>query len=452
MQIWANTALTADGWQSGVRVTVTDGLVSAIQPNALRDGQTVDILLPAPANLHSHAFQRAMAGLTESRGAKSTDSFWTWRQLMYSFLNSLTPDDVEAIAAFAQMEMLEAGFAHVGEFHYLHHQQDGRAYDNLAEMAERIAAAASQTGIGLTLLPSLYQQGGCNGAPLDVGQRRFGCDLDSFARLFDASIRAIEHLPEDCKTGVAPHSLRAVTPDGLAAVTALGKGRPIHLHLAEQKAEIESFTAVFGVGPGRWLLDHAPVDNRWCLIHCTQLPAIELAEYARRGAVAGLCPITEASLGDGIFGMPPFLQAEGSFGIGTDSNIRISLAEELRLLEYSQRLRDQQRVIVTAGKPSAGAGLFAGALDGGSKALCHGTGRIETGAPADLLALDATHPDLAGRSGDLILDSFVFCGDNRMVSHLWAGGRPIVHDGRHFAHDIITANYHTVMTRLVSTL
>jgi formimidoylglutamate deiminase len=452
MEIWAENTLTADGWRRHMAITVKDGVIAGLHAEQPPRGHRVGTLLQAPANLHSHAFQRALAGLTETRTPSGFDSFWTWRQLMYRFLNQLTPDDVETITAFAQMEMLESGFASVGEFHYLHHRPDGMPYDDLGEMAGRIAAAASTTGIGLTLLPVLYQQGGPDGAPLGDGQRRFGCGIDQFERLFETSRTALKTLPADCGIGVAPHSLRAVTPQGLDAAIKIAGDRPIHMHLAEQQAEIDAVQAAYGTGPGAWLLDHAPVDKSWTLIHCTGLTSDEIAGIAKSGAVVGLCPITEASLGDGIFDLPTLLAHGGKFGVGTDSNIRISLAEELRLLEYGQRLRDRRRVICTAGESSAGASLFGGAAAGGAAALVRGSGGLCVGAPADLLALDETSPDLCGRQGDRHLDSLVFCGDNRMVSDLWAAGRHVVRGGQHFAHDMITTAYHNVMRRLTASL
>ena len=448
MQIWASQALTDTGWCENVAISIDKGIITQIQANAPPVGYHAGIVLPAPANLHSHAFQRAMAGLTETRGPNEHDSFWTWRQLMYRFLDQLTPDDVESITAFAQMEMLEAGFARVGEFHYLHHLPDGTAYSDSAEMAVRIVAAAATTGIGLTLLPVLYQQANCTGAPLNAGQRRFGCNIDEFSRLFDGCRAAVQHLPNS-GIGTAPHSLRAVTPDGLAAAITLGGDNPIHMHLAEQQAECDEILNAYGSRPGRWLFDNAAVGENWTLIHCTQLDKYEIATMAKTGATIGLCPVTEASLGDGIFDIPTLLANDGGFGIGTDSNIRIALAEELRGLEYSQRLRDKRRIIVSGDSPSVGRTLFDNTCRGGAKALAHGAGILGVGSPADILGLDETVADLAMYKGDQILDSFVFCGNNNFVKNLWVGGRHIVQQGQHFAHDSITASYHNVMKRLI---
>ena len=447
--IWAEHALTAAGWQHGVRLAIGgDGRIDSVTPDSAPEGRSVGLLLPAPANLHSHAFQRAMAGLTESRGPGGQDSFWTWRRLMFRFLDQLTPGDVEAIAAFAQMEMLEAGYAAVGEFHYLHHAPDGSAYDDPAEMSARIAAAAAETGIGLTLLPVLYQQGGCDGRALAPGQRRFGTDADGFARLHAAAGRALAGLGPDTRLGVAPHSLRAVTPDGLAAAVALAGDGPIHMHLAEQAAEVAEVQAAHGQRPVEWLLENAAPGPAWCLVHCTQMQPHETTALAETGAVAGLCPMTEASLGDGIFDGARWLEAGGRLGIGSDSNIRISLTEELRLLEYSQRLRDRARAVLASTEQSTGRRVYAAAVAGGAKALGRDAGRIAPGALADLVALDAGNPDFAGRSGDRLLDSWIFAGDDRAVTDVWSAGRHVVTGGRHPAHVAITRRYVETLNRL----
>lgn len=444
----ADQALLPSGWARDVLVEVVDGRITVVTPNAAPAGNRVVVLLPAPVNLHSHAFQRAMAGLTERRGRDPKDSFWTWRQLMYRFLDRLTPEDVEAIAAFVQMEMLEAGYGAVTEFHYLHHQPGGTPFANVAEMSERIVAAAVQSGIGLTLLPVLYQQGGCDGRPLGPGQARFGNDLAQFAALVDGAATALKGLPGDAVLGLAPHSLRAVSGEGLAAAAQMRPGAPIHLHLAEQVAEVEEVSAARGARPTEWLLAHAQVDPRWCLIHCTQMTPAETLALAATGAVAGLCPITEASLGDGIFDGVRYLGADGRFGIGSDSNIRIALAEELRSLEYSQRLRDRGRALLATAEKSTGRALYEGAAQGGAQAGGRASGAIATGQWADLVALDATHVDLDGRQGDDLLDAWIFAGDDRMVADVWAAGRHLVHGGRHRHHDTLTGRYRATLARL----
>ncbi|MFO7919866.1 MAG: formimidoylglutamate deiminase, partial [Nioella sp.] len=335
--IWAETALTSEGWQRDVLVTLDAGRIATITPGAAPQGNRVGCLLPAPANAHSHAFQRAMAGLTEARGPDPRDSFWTWRQLMFRFLDRITPEQVEAIAAFAQMEMLEAGYGTNVEFHYLHHQPGGVPYEEISEMCDRIAAAAEESGIGLTLLPVLYQQGGCDGRPLAGGQRRFGNDPDRFAHLAETARAHIAQGPDDWAFGIAPHSLRAASPEAIRQAAALAPTGPIHMHLAEQQAEVEEVQAAHGKRPVEWVLDHLAPDTRWHFIHCTQMTPDETTALARSGATAVLCPLTEASLGDGIFDGVRWMGAGGRIAVGSDSNIRIALAEELRQLETSQR-------------------------------------------------------------------------------------------------------------------
>ena len=371
---------------------------------------------------------------------------------MYRFLDQLTPEHVEAIAAFVQMEMLEAGYSAVAEFHYLHHQPDGTPYDDVAELSGRICAAASDTGIGLTLLPVLYEHGGCDGRALGAGQVRFGNAPDKYARLHKAADKAANQLPDDTIVGVAPHSLRAVSRDGLNFAQWLATDTPIHMHLAEQVAEVEEVEAAWGMRPVDWLLAHHKVDQRWCLIHCTQMTPDETTGLAATGAVAGLCPITESSLGDGIFDGVRYLQADGRFGVGSDSNVRISLAEELRTLEYSQRLRDRGRAMLATPEKSTGRVLFDGACAGGAQAAGRNSGSIAPGRLADLVALDAGNPNLAGRSGDALLDSFIFAGGNGLVSDVWAAGRYRVHEGNHIARGRIIQRYIDTINGLSNSL
>lgn len=443
--IWAKQALLPDGWADNVRIALDGtGRIASVTPGSAPEGTRCGIVLPAPANLHSHAFQRAMAGLTEARGPDASDSFWTWRRLMFRFLDRLTPDHVETIAAYVQMQMLEAGYACNTEFHYLHHRPGGLPHDDLAEMSHRIAAAASRTGIGLTLLPVLYQFGGCDGRPLAPGQIRFGNDPDRFARLVEGAGAGLRDLPGDARLGVAPHSLRAVDPDGLAAAVALSDG-PIHMHLAEQQAEVQEVLAAHGARPVTWLLDHASVDARWCLIHCTQMQPDETEALARTGAVAGLCPITESSLGDGIFDGVRWLGAGGAFGIGSDSNIRIGLSEELRVLEHSQRLRDMGRAMLARPGLSTGRVLLEKAATGGATAAGRASGALRPGLWGDMLALDDAAVDLAGLRGDTALDAWIFAGDDAMVLDVWSAGRHLVSEGRHHDHEAITAAYRRTM-------
>ena len=448
--IWAEQALLATGWARDVTVEIVGDRIEAVETGTLPQpgAHRVGALLPAPANLHSHAFQRAMAGLTEAHGPDPRDSFWTWRQLMFRFLDRLTPEDVQAIAAFVQMEMLEAGYACNVEFHYLHHAPGGAPYARLAEMSERIAAAARDTGIGLTLLPVLYQYGGCDRRDLGPGQIRFGNDPDRFATLVDEAAAALRALHADARLGIAPHSLRAVSPEGLAACIELRPGAPLHMHLAEQLAEVEEVEAAYGARPTEWLLANAPVDRHWCLIHCTQMARAETLALAATGAVAGLCPITESSLGDGIFDGVAWAGAGGTFGVGSDSNIRIALTEELRTLEHTQRLRDRSRAALATPERSTGRVLLEEAARGGAQAAGRAAGAVAAGRLADLMALDCRHVDLEGREGDTLLDAWIFASDDRAVSDVWAAGRHRVQGGRHVGREGIVKAYRAVLRRL----
>ncbi|MEM0907412.1 MAG: formimidoylglutamate deiminase [Pseudomonadota bacterium] len=449
--VWAKTALTADGWVHGVRVEIgADGRIAALTPGCVAQAEDtrVSLLLPAPANAHSHAFQRAMAGLTERRGERPQDNFWTWRQLMYRFLDELTPEHVEAIAALVQMEMLEAGFGACVEFHYLHHQADGTPYDDLAEMSSRIAAAAGSTGLGLTLLPVLYQFGGCDQRPLSRGQVRFGNDINRYQRLLDGAAAALRSLGADAVLGVAPHSLRAVAQEDLRAVSAILPGSPIHIHVAEQIPEVAEVEEAWGARPVSWALDNLALNPLWCLIHATQMEPAETHRLAATGAVAGLCPITEASLGDGVFDGVRFVNAGGRMAVGSDSNIRISLAEEMRQLETSQRLRDHSRAALADADRSTGRRLFDALTLGGAQAAGRGSGCLRVEGWADLLALDMAHIDLEGLGGDTVLDAFIFAGSNEMVQDVWSAGRHLVKAGQHVKRDEIVARYQAAVRRL----
>ena len=444
-----DAALLPEGWAKNVRIGVEDGLIVEVESHAAPVPTQAGIALPGLASLHSHTFQRGMAGLGETRGPTS-DSFWSWRQVMYRFLGALTPEDVEAIAAYAFMEMLETGYTAVGEFHYLHHGIGGVVYANIAEHAERIAAAAEETGIGLTLLPVFYAQGGFGAAPPTEGQRRFINDPEAYARLFEASKRALAPLA-DANIGIAPHSLRAVTPESLAALLKAHPAGPIHIHIAEQMREVEDCIAWSGRRPVEWLYDHVAVDERWCLIHATHMTEAEGRAVARSGAVAGLCPITEANLGDGIFDAPTMLANGGRFGVGTDSNIEITAAGELKLLEYSQRLALRARNIFPKNEgQSTGLALYRGALFGGAQALDREIGRIEKGFRADIVVLDAHHPDLAAVNGDRWLDSYLFVAGARAIQSVYVGGIERVNTGRHLAREAITRRYTKALARLAA--
>lgn len=442
--------LLPGGFSRDVRLTVREGTIAAIESGAeARPGdERHGCGLPGLPNLHSHAFQRGMAGLAERRGP-SGDSFWTWREVMYRFLDRMTSGDVRAIAALAYMEMLEGGFTRVGEFHYLHHDVGGAAYADPAEMSRAIVAAAGESGIALTLLPVLYSYAGFGAQPPQPAQMRFVMDIDAYARLVDAADTAARALP-DAIVGVAPHSLRAVSPEQLDALAGIGAGRPVHIHIAEQVKEVADCLAWSGQRPVEWLLDHASVDSRWCLVHATHMTPDETEALAKAGAIAGLCPITEANLGDGLFPAEAFLEAGGRFGVGSDSNVLIDASEELRLLEYGQRLLHRGRNMLAGGEGrSTGADVYAAAVDGGAAALGM-AGGIVVGAPADIVGLDTGHPSLAGKSGDALLDGYIFSAGRGAIDAVWRRGEQLVSGGRHRDRAAIVRRYVAALDRLTA--
>lgn len=442
------------GFASQVGIDVEDGTIVAVTPSldeASSHGRErlAGIVIPGLPNLHSHTFQRGMAGLAETRGPAS-DSFWTWRQVMYHFLAELTPEDVEAIAAMAFLEMLERGFTSVAEFHYLHHDRGGVPYANIAEHGEAIARAAHATGIGLTLLPVLYTHGNFGGAEPNPGQRRFLNQFDDFVRLVEGAKSAIARLP-DAKLGVAPHSLRAVSPDDLTAASTLVPDGPVHLHIAEQVKEVDDCLAWSGKRPVEWLFANQAVDARWCLIHATHLTDAETDLIAASGAVVGLCPLTESNLGDGIFPGERFVHGGGRFGVGTDSNIEISAPGELKTFEYSQRLLHRRRNVLPSREgESTGELLYQKALAGGAQALGRRIGAISVGSRADWVVLNSSHPDLIAGDGHRWLDSYLFVAGHSLIEHVYAGGVPVVTAGRHHARDEIVPSYVQSIRRLAA--
>jgi formimidoylglutamate deiminase len=453
-RIFARRIFTANGWRNDSRVTIADGQITALEsevfPNP-RD-QRVDVLLPAVANLHSHSFQRAMAGMTEYTTGQA-DSFWTWRVLMYKFLDHLTPEHVEAIAALAFMEMLEAGFASVGEFHYLHHQPGGTPYSNLAELSDRIYSAAHDTGIGLTHLPVLYSYGGAGQKPLAGGQLRFGNELERFNRLVEHCRSARHFMPGDTNVGIAPHSLRATVPAQLEELAKLYPDLPKHMHVAEQQLEVDEVIEWLGARPIEWMLGHVDPAQHWCFIHATQMVPKETEALARSGVVAGLCPVTESNLGDGIFDGKRFMEAGGTFGIGLDSNVSISLARELSTLEYSQRLRDRARNVLAGeadatGRSSVGSSIYAQAARGGAAALGRNSGTIAVGKLADLVAINGQHHSLAALGNNALIDGFIFATPDRVITDVWSAGRHVVVQGVHGKRDAIIARYQRAIAEL----
>jgi formimidoylglutamate deiminase len=443
-------ALLPQGWARAVRLVLDRGQLLSVEANtsAQPGDERHRIGLPGMPNLHSHAFQRGMAGLTEIRGT-TADSFWTWRDLMYRFVGRMTADEFEAVAAQAYVEMLEAGFTRVGEFHYIHHDVSGAPYENIGELAERIAASAQSSGIGLTLLPVFYAHAGFGGRAPDQGQKRFINSIDGFSRLMDASRRAVAG-QQGAVVGLAPHSLRAVTLEELNTILKLDADCPVHMHIAEQTREVDECVAWSSQRPLQWLFDHVAVDSRWCLIHATHATTDEIGQLAKSGAVAGLCPITEANLGDGTFNAPEFRDRGGAFGVGSDSNVLIGVTDELRQLEYSQRLKHRARNVVAGRTASAGRTLFESALKGGSQALGVATSGLTEGAFADIVSLDAHDVALAGRAGDAILDSWIFGAGRSLVDCVWARGRKVVKDGRHHARETIALRFRQTLEGLLA--
>ena len=449
MNIFSQRARLADAWAENVRLTISDGQIEKIRIGVKPENADikVDTLLPALANLHSHSFQRAMAGMTEYRSA-GRENFWTWRELMYRFLDHLTPEDISTIAALTFMEMQKSGYASVGEFHYIHHQKSGHAYDNPAELSERIIEAANLTGIGLTHLPVLYTYGGLQNQTLEGGQLRFGNSVDDICKIVSISQKTIGLLPADARVGIAPHSLRATSPSDIQEFLNCYTDMQVHMHIAEQTKEVSEVVEAFGARPVEWLLEHHAVDTKWCLIHATHMTQAETIGLAKTGAVVGLCPITESNLGDGIFDGPIFLKANGKFGIGSDSNINISLTEELRTLEYSQRLRDQQRNVMIQGDGSVGEALYLGAANSGAQALAREAGSITPGKLADLIAIDSSHPSLCALHDIQLMDGLVFAAKDTVITDVWSAGRHQVRNGMHVAEDTIKASYFDTISTL----
>jgi formimidoylglutamate deiminase len=460
--LFAERALLPQGWAEDVLIeTTAAGDIAKVTAGSKAGPvrRAAGPVISGMPNLHSHAFQRAMAGLTEQAGKSGTvgadDSFWTWRTLMYDFVAKLTPPAVEAIAAQLYVEMLKSGYTAVAEFHYLHHDSDGRPYGDLAEMSERILAAGKATGIGITHLPVLYGAGGFGGKPAGQGQRRFLNDAARFLRLID-DLRSRHGNDPQIRFGIAPHSLRAVTPEMLdeavAGLAAMDAKAPIHIHIAEQTKEVDDCIAWSNRRPVEWLFDRQSVDPRWCLVHATQMTEAETDRLAASGAIAGLCPTTEANLGDGIFPAVAYFKGGGRFGIGSDSHISVSPIEELRWLEYGQRLITHRRNLLvpnSANDTHIGAALYRGALEGGAQACGRAIGRIAQGARADLLVLDANSPLLMGRSGNSMIDSMVFAGNSNPIRDVMVGGHWVVQDGNHVAQEAIFARYRGALATLL---
>ncbi len=452
MKLFAAAALLPDGWARDVRITldVVRGTIATVERDV--DGNGADRLagpvVPAMPNVHSHAFQRAVAGRTGIASPTAEESFWSWRRAMYVFLERVDADAFEAIAAQAYVEMVKAGYSSVAEFHYVHHDQGGRPFADPAEMAHRIVAAAHAAGIALTLLPVFYAHGGFGKLPATAGQRRFVHATHTFARLYD-------RLRGDAAThgyalGIAPHSLRAVGPDELAEVVAMAASdATIHMHVAEQTQEVNDCVAWSGRRPVEWVLEHLRPDARWCLVHATHMTGRETQALARSGAIAGLAPTTECDLGDGTFPGSAYVGADGRWGIGSDSNTAIDPFAELRQFEYTQRLRFRRRnVLMRPDGLSLGAQLWTAAADGGAQACAHPGGAIVPGKRADLIVLDCDEPALVGHPPESMLDAAIFGPSRKPVRDAMIGGTWVVRDGRHRHEDDILAAYRGAIARV----
>ena len=448
--IFAKKALLPNGWSNNVIIEIDQsGLISNVTEN---NNHKVDadlneeIILPAMNNLHSHSFQRAMAGFTEARSPQGNDNFWSWRNLMYQFLDVLTPEEIFSITLFSQMEMLQSGYVGVGEFHYLHNQIGGTKYENIAELSEKVLEASAESGMSICLLPVVYERGGCDNRELEGGQLRFHNSFDTFEKLYN-QIKVFLSKNENFSLGVAAHSLRAVKNETLNKIINLTDG-PIHIHAAEQVKEVEEIKSFYKMPPVEFLIENFDINKRWCLIHCTQMSELETDLLSKSGAVAGLCPVTEANLGDGIFNGFQYNERKGLYGIGTDSNINISLTEELKTYEYSQRLLNKKRAVISNQKKSTGRKLFDDCLEGGARALQINNGKIQKGFNADLISLPNTNNELDGLEDDKILDYWIFSSRENDVQKLWSKGKCLVENGKHLNFDNIQSNYRKTIKNL----
>ncbi len=454
MKLFAPHALLPEGWRQDVLIELEGNCIArvsaGVEPGDAR--RLAGPLIPGMPNLHSHAFQRAMAGLTERAGA-SGDNFWAWRELMYRFLARITPEDNEVIATQLYIEMLKAGYTSVAEFHYLHHDENGQAYANPAEMADRIAAAAATTGIGLTMLPVFYAHATFGGVAPNAGQKRFILGIDAFNLLVERML-AQRGNGALRRVGIAPHSLRAVTPAELKLIVghldATDSTAPIHIHAAEQRKEVDDCLTWSHKRPVAWLLDNAGLSDRWCLVHATHLDDDETFRLAESGAIAGLCPTTEANLGDGMFNAPDYFLQQGRWGVGGDSHVGVDPFRELAVVEYAQRLRIERRnVLHTPGVASIGGGLYRQALNGGAQALGQRSAAIAAGCYADLVVLNCEDPALAEHDGDALLDAAIFGPVRRPVRDVIAGGQWVVNDGVHVGEAAALQRYRAVMKKLL---
>ena len=456
MKLWSESALLADGWANNVEIEIDalGNIDNIVTDAAYQQGERHSVLIPGIGNVHSHAHQRAMSGLGERAGVSadgSNDSFWTWRKVMYHYLERIQPEHLHRIASQLYLEMLKHGYTCVGEFQYLHHNLNGTAYHNRAEMSLQCLQAATDVGLGFTALPVLYRYGGFGDAePLD-GQKRFLNDADGFVEIVSQLQKACEN-DGNTSVGIAPHSLRAISQNLLTEVIgqlATENLAAIHVHISEQTREVDDCLVWSGQRPVEWLFDHFSVNQQWCLIHATHLNKTETSAMAKSGCIAGLCPTTEANLGDGFFNAIDYFSQQGKWAIGSDSHISIDPVEELRWLEYGQRLQTRNRnVLVSEQQRNTGRNLLDGAWQGAALACGRKIGRIETGYRADFVSLDASHSRLYGRKQDDLLDSWIFSGNENLVKDVYVGGKHVIQNGCHANEASITQKYRQTLDQL----
>jgi formimidoylglutamate deiminase len=452
MKLFAKKILLADGWASEQTLTIEQGVITDISAGYIAGAECANgVIIPGMVNCHSHAFQRAFAGFSE-QGSEGKDSFWTWRSIMYKFLRQLTSEDAQVIASQLYIEMLKMGYTRVAEFHYLHHDIDGKNHEKLATMAQAIFAAAKQSGIGLTLLPVLYRFSGFGAQTATDGQKRFINSVEQFNNLVSDCF-ALAKLQPNCNVGIAPHSLRAVDKDSLSAavehVRSLDAQAPIHIHIAEQQKEVEDCLAHYGQRPVQWLLDNADLDQYWCLIHATHIDEKERKGIIASQAIAGICPTTEANLGDGIFPTDEFLMENGTFAIGSDSHISVNPIEELRWLEYAQRLSKQQRaMLATSEQKSVGLNLWQKAAAGGAQSTNNNTGVLAIGKQADLLVLDDSQLRLFAHDDINLLDSVIFASQRNPVLDVMVNGHWVIRGSEHILEQASADDFAKLLVRL----
>ncbi len=452
MKLFAENILLADGWQQNITLHIEQGVIVNITEGQDNDAYIADgAVIPGMINCHSHAFQRGFAGFSE-QGSESQDSFWTWRKIMYQFLDNISSSQAEIIAQQLYIEMLKAGYTRVAEFHYLHHDKDGENHSSLATMAQAIFTAAKTSGIGLTLLPVMYRFSGFGNQSATTGQKRFINSIAQFNQLVSDCF-AIAENQDNCNLGIAPHSLRAVDKESLLSavkhVRSLDAKAPIHIHISEQQKEVDDCLQHCGKRPVQWLLDNAELDQNWCLIHATHIDKSEVAGIIKSQAVAGICPTTEANLGDGIFPTTEFMAQGGQVAIGSDSHISVSAIEELRLLEYAQRLQKQQRAILADGKtPSVGQNLWQHSARAGALTTNSNTGELMVGKQADLLVLDPQQTRLFANNNKFMLDSMIFASQQNPIKDVMVNGHWVVVAGQHQQQTMAADEFAEVLQQL----